>query len=202
MTDMPIRVRNRLQDGVISWQETRSRKNEERQQHADIRRSRMTCSAELPYIPQSQEWVGGAAVSQSGRVQVIEERRTKARLISGDGIRWSAATALLIAVGVILCAFLLADVAGIGNSGRMIDRLNNRIQAVESRNEDLMAELDLSTDSATVCTEAVRMDLISSNGARMIRLTAPQDARITLSSASAAAENADLETRMMSLAGD
>jgi hypothetical protein len=46
------------------------------------------------------------------------------------------------------------------------------------------------------------MDLISSNGAQTIRLTAPQDARITLSSASAAEENADLETRMMSYAGD
>lgn len=202
MTDMSLGVRNRLQDGVINWQETRYRKNEERQQHADIRRSRMTCSADLPGIRQTQDWTGSMDMSPSGRFQVIEERKPKVRMISGEGIRWSAALTILILVSVILCAILLADLAGMGNSGRMITKLNSKIHTVESRNEDLKLELEMSTDSATVCTEAVRMDLISSNGAQTIRLTAPQDARITLSSASAAEENADLETRMMSYAGD
>ena len=202
MTDMSLGVRNRLQDGVINWQETRYRKNEERQQHADIRRSRMTCSADLPGIRQTQDWTGSMDMSPSGRFQVIEERKPKVRMISGEGIRWSAALTILILVSVILCAILLADLAGMGNSGRMITKLNSKIHTVESRNEDLKLELEMSTDSATVCTEAVRMDLISSNGAQTIRLTAPPDARITLSSASAAEENADLETRMMSYAGD
>ena len=202
MTDMSLGVRNRLQDGVINWQEIRYRKNEERQQHADIRRSRMTCSADLPGIRQTQDWTGSMDMSPSGRFQVIEERKPKVRMISGEGIRWRAALTILILVSVILCAILLADLAGMGNSGRMITKLNSKIHTVESRNEDLKLELEMSTDSATVCTEAVRMDLISSNGAQTIRLTAPQDARITLSSASAAEENADLETRMMSYAGD
>ena len=202
MTDMSLGVRNRLQDGVINWQETRYRKNEERQQHADIRRSRMTCSADLPGIRQTQDWTGSMDMSPSGRFQVIEERKPKVRMISGEGIRWSAALTILILVSVVLCAILLADLAGMGNSGRMITKLNSKIHTVESRNEDLKLELEMSTDSATVCTEAVRMDLISSNGAQTIRLTASQDARITLSSASAAEENADLETRMMSYAGD
>lgn len=202
MTDMSLGVRSRLQDGVINWQEIRYRKNEERQQHADIRRSRMTCSADLPEIRQTQDWTGSMAMSPSGRFQVIEERKPKVRIISGDGIRWNAALTILILVSVILCAILLADLAGMGNSGRSIAKLNSKIHAVESKNEDLKLELEMSTDSATVCTGAVRMDLISSNGAQTIRLTAPQDARITLSSASAAEENADLEVRMMSYAGD
>ena len=202
MTDMSLRVRGRLQDGMINWQETRYRKSEERQQHADIRRSRMTCSADLPRIRQAQDWTGGMAVSPSGRFRVIEERQQKVRLISGDGIRWNAALTLLIAISMILCVLLLADLAEIGNSGRMIAKLGNRIQTIERKNEDLKTELEMSTDSATVCTGAVRMDLISSNGAQTIRLTAPQEARITLTSASAAAENADLEVRMMSYAGD
>jgi len=199
---MSIGVRGRLQDGFINWQETRYRKSEERQQHADIRRSRMTCSADLPVIRQIQDWTGGMAMSPSGRLQVVEERQPKVRVISGDGIRWNVALAVLAAVSLVLCAFLLADLAGMGNSGRMITKLNSRIQAVESKNEDLKAELELTTDSATVCTGAVRMDLISSNGAQTIRLTAPQGARFTLTSASEAAENADLEMRMMSYAGD
>lgn len=202
MTDMTIGVRGRLQDGMINWQENRYRKSEERQQHADIRRARMTCSADLPGIRQTQDWTGGMVMSPSGRFQVIEERKPKVRLVSGDGIRWNAALTALILAGVILCIILLGDLAGMGSSGRMIAKLNQKILAVESKNEDLKAELEMSTDSATVCTEAVRMDLISSNGAQTIRLTAPQEARITLSSASAAAENADLEIRMMSYAGD
>ena len=202
MTDMSLGIKGRLQDGVINWQETRYRRSGERQQHADIRRSRMTCSADLPGIRQTQDWTGGMTMSASGRFQVIEERKPKARLISGDGIRWNAALTALILVGVILCAFLLADLAGLGNSGRMIAKLNNKIRTVESKNEDLKLELEMSTDSAVVCTEAVKMDLISSNGAQTIRLTAPGDARYTLSNASAAAENADLEVRMMSYAGD
>ena len=202
MTDMPIRVRGKLQDGVINWQETRYRKSEERQQHADIRRSRMTCSADLPGVRQTQDWTGGMTMTSSGRYRVIEEQQPKIRLISGDGIRWNAAMAVLVVLSLILAAFLLADLAGLGNAGRTAAKLDSRIRAVESKNEDLWAELEMSTDSATVCTGAVKMDLISSNGAQTIRLTAPQEARITLSSASAAAENADLEIRMMSYAGD
>ena len=210
MTDMSLGVRERLQDGMINWQETRYRKSEERQQHADIRRSRMTCSADLPegVMPdgvgkgKTQDWTGGMTMSPSGRFQVIEERKPKLRFISRDGIRWNSALMLLIIVGVILCGVLLADLAGMGNAGRTIAKLNHKISAIESKNEDLKLELELSTDSATVCTGAVRMDLISSNGAQTIRLTAPQEASITLSSASAAAENADLEVRMMSYAGD
>ena len=202
MTGMSLGVRGRLQDNMINWQETRYRKSEERQQHADIRRSRMTCSADLPVIRQTQDWTGSMAMSPSGRFRVIEERRPKVRVISGDGIRWNAALTVLVLVSVILCGILLADLAGMGNSGRMITRLGSRIQAIENKNEDLKLELEMSTDSATVCTGAVRMDLISSNGAQTIRLTAPQNARFTLTSASAAAENADLEMRMMSYAGD
>ena len=202
MTDMSIRVRGRLQDGMINWQETRYRKSEERQQHADIRRSRMTCSADLPNIRQTQDWTGNMTMNPSGRFRVIEERQPKVRVISGDGIRWNAALTILVLVSVILCGILLTDLAAMGNSGRMITRLGSRIQAIGDKNVDLKTELEMSTDSATVCTGAVRMDLISSNGAQTIRLTTPQNARFTLTSASAAAENADLEMRMMSYAGD
>ena len=202
MTDMSFGVRGRLQDGVINWQETRYRKSEERQQHADIRRSRMTCSADLPGIRQRQDWTGGMAMSPSGRFRVIEERKPRIPAVSGDGIRWNVALTVLILASLILCAILLADLAGMGNSGRMIAKLGSRIQTIETRNEELKTELEMCTDSATVCTGAVKMDLISSNGAQTIRLTAPQEARITLTSASEAAENADLEIRMMSYAGD
>ena len=202
MTDMSVRFRNRVQDSMMDWQDTRYRKAGERQQHMDIRRSRMTCSADFPGVRHAQDWTGGIPVSSSGKNPVVGETRQKAQLVSGEGIRRNVAVAALVIAGVILCALLLGDLAGIGTRSRTIGKLNSKITAIESKNENLRLELQLSTGSATVCTEAVKMDLISSNGARTIRLTAPQEAQFTLSTASAAAENADMESRMMSYAGD
>ena len=201
MTDM-ARMRNRLQDRWINWQEERERNDERRQQQTDIRRSRMTCSARLPSYTQAQDWTGSAGVSPSGRFQVIEERRPKVPLISRDGIRWDAALAFLVALGVVLAAFLLADLAGIGTGSRILSKLDTKIAAVEDRNLELREELALSGGSVAVCTEAVKMDLISSNGARTIRITAPEETRMTLTSALQAAENADLEGRMKADLGD
>ena len=200
MTEMTARVRNRLQDGVINWQERRYQREDFRQQQADIHRSRMTCSASLPSFHQTQDWTGG--LSASSRIPVIEETKPKQRLISSDGIRWNAAVTALIIVGVLMLAFLVVDVTSIGAGGRTITKLNSSIRDLETKNERLQAEIDLQAGSSSVCTEAVKLNLISSNGARTIRLTAPVDAQLTFSSAEKAAENADLEGRLTSNAGD
>ena len=200
MTEMTARVRNRLQDGMINWQEKRFLKEDFRQQQADIHRSRMTCSASLPAFHQTQDWIGG--LTPSGRIPVIEEAKPRKRLISSDGIRWDAAIAVLILIGVILGAFLLADLAGIGTGERTISKLSTSIRDLEANNARVQAEIELNSGSASVCTEAVKMNLISSNGARTIRLTAPVNAQLTLSTAAIAAENADLEGRMTAYAGD
>ena len=191
MTDM-ARMRNRLQDNWINWQEERDRRDERRQQQTDIRRARMTCSSRLPTYTQAQDWTSSAGVSPSGRFQVIEESRPKVPLISRDGIRWDAALAFLVVLGVVLAAFLLADLAGIGISSRVLTKLDAKIEAVETRNLELRDELTLS----------VKMDLISSTGARTIRITAPNETRMTLTSALQAEENADLEGRMKAYLGD
>ena len=200
MTEMTARVRNRLQDGLINWQERRFQKDDFRQQQADIHRSRMTCSASLPSFHQTQDWTGG--LTASNRIPVIEEAKPKQRVISSEGIRWDAAIAVLIIAGILLTIFLAADLACIGASGRTISKLNSSIRDLEAKNERTQAEIDLKAGSASVCTEAVKLNLISSNGARTIRLTAPVNAQLTFSTAEKAAENADLEGRMTSYAGD
>ena len=202
MTDMPVRFRNRLEDSWINWQEERSRRDSQRQQQADIRRSRMTCSAQLPSYTQTQDWTNGAGISPSGRFQVIEDCRPKTPVLSREGIRRDAVLVFFSILGVILAAWLLADIAGIGTGSRVLNTLNNKIAVIESRNQELREELELSGGSVAVCTEAVKMDLISSHGARTIRITAPEEARMTLTSASQAAENADLEGRMTAYLGD
>ena len=200
MTEMTARVRNRLQDGVINWQERRFQKTDFRQQQADIPRSRMTCSASLPSFHQTQDWTGG--LTPSGRIPVIEEAKPRKRLISSEGIRWDAAVAALVIIGVLLVVLLTVDLACIGTSSRAVTKLNSSIHDLEAKNERIQAEIDMTTGSASVCTEAIKLNLISSNGARTIRLTAPVNAQLTISTAEHAAENADLEGRMTSNAGD
>jgi len=202
MMNMTANVRNRLQDGVINIRENRRRTEDFRQQQADIRRSRMTCSARLPSFQQTQDWTGSIGTCPGAKLGFIEEKKQKKPILSRDGIRWDAAMAALIVAAVLLTGILLADLAGIGTGSRMIGKLKDKIESVENRNDQLQQEIDLYYGSASVCAEAVKMDLISSNGARKIRLTAPIDARMTLSSATKAAENADLEGRMSSNAGD
>jgi hypothetical protein len=123
-------------------------------------------------------------------------------VISSEGIRWDVAITALIIIGVLLTVLLAADLACIGSGGRVITKLNSSIRDLETKNERIQAEIDLTTGSASVCTEAVKLNLISSNGARTIRLTAPVKAQLTVSTAEKAAENADLEGRMTSNAGD
>ena len=200
MTEMTARVRERLQDRVIDWQERRFERQDFRQQHADIHRSRMTCSPSMDSFRQTQDWTW--SMTQSGRVQVIEEAKPRKSLISEEGIRWDAALTALILAGILFAILLLADVATIGTGGQTIRKLNASITELESRNEHLQAEIKQNTDSASVRTEAIKLNLISSNGAETIRLTAPINAMLTLSTADKAAENAELEGRMTSYAGD
>ena len=200
MTEITARVRNRLQDGVINWQEKRFQKESFRQQQADIHRSRMTCSASLPSFHQTQDWTGG--LTDSGRHPVIEEAKPRKRLISADGIRWDAALTALVLIGILLTVILVVDVAGIGTSSRMIGKLNTSIRDLENKNSQVQAEIEMSASGASVRTEAVKLNLISSNGAKTIRITASVNAYLTLSTAAQAEENAELEGRMTSLAGD
>ena len=200
MTEMTARVRDRLQDGLINWQERRFQKTDFRQQQADIHRSRMTCSASLPSFHQTQDWTGG--LSASKRIPVIEETRPRQRLISSEGIRWNAAITALVIIGLVLAVILAADLASIGNSGRTITKLNSSIRELQARNERTQAEIDMQANDSSICTEAIKLNLISSNGARTIRLTAPANTQLTFSTAEKAAENADLEVRLTANSGD
>ncbi len=202
MSEMTARIRNRVQDKVIDWQERRYEKDSFRQQHADIHRSRMTCSETLRSFHQTQDWTGG--MTASGRIPAIEETKPKQRVVSAEGIRWDAAVTALVLIGVLLLILLAGDFVGIGLGTREIRKLNTSIAGMEAKNEDLQAQLAENTSGTSVRTQAVELNLISSYGARTIRLTVPEaeGTQMTLSTAAAAAENADIEVRMTAYAGD
>ena len=198
MMEMPIRARRRLEDVAVTWQERRTRSEDMRQQQADIRRQRMTVSDRIPSIHQTQDWTGSMEMSPSGRFQVIEEPTQRQRLFVKDGIRWDAAWIAIIAVCVILAGILLADLAGIGRSMKSISKLNSRIEMLGNKNGQLQNQLELSTDDLSVCTEAVKLNLIASGGATVVRLTAPENATLMLT----ASANTQANPQTGNTAGD
>lgn len=198
MMEMPIRARRRLEDVAVTWQERRTRSEDMRQQQADIRRRRMTVSDRIPSIHQTQDWTGSMEMSPSGRFQVIEEPTQRQRLFVKDGIRWDAAWIAIVAVCAILAGILLADLAGIGRSMKSISKLNSRIEVLGSKNGQLQNQLELSTDDLSVCTEAVKLNLIASGGATVVRLTAPENATLMLT----ASANTQANPQTGNTAGD
>ena len=114
-------------------------------------------------------------MSPSGRFRVIEEAHSRQKLFSGEGIRWDAAWILIAAVIILCAAVLLADVAGIGLGSRTIVRLDSKIADQGRRNDALKLELEANSGDVTICTEAVKLDMIYGFGASTIRLTVPHE---------------------------
>ncbi len=145
-------------------------------------RKRMTVSGRAGEMSfrNTQDWTGGMGVSPSERFRVIEEPTGPQPLISRSGIRTSAARWLLGILTACLLIVLIGEVAALGSGKIAIQRLTTRIGSVEEKNEELRRQLAASGGDISVCTEAVKLNLISSSGARTYRLTAPQGARMTL----------------------
>ena len=120
-------------------------------------------------------------ISPSGRFQVVENNGTKARLFSPEGIRWKTAWVIIAAVGILCLAILLADLVKIGTSSRSLAKVATKISVMSGKNEQLQTRIAANEGDISVCTEAVKLNLVSGNGVRAIVLTAPQDANITIS---------------------
>ena len=148
-----------------------------RVRESGMNRARMTCSDRLRQ-PNGQDWSGSVGMSPSGRFQVVETP-VRTPWISREGIRMDAAKRILIAFALILASLLLVQMAAIGTSASQIRRLDKDIKLKEEKKEQLEAEIAAASGELSVCTEAVKFDLISSNGAKPIMLTVPQSAEVT-----------------------
>lgn len=196
MTGASIRTgRRRMQDAAVRWQEFQDRLDR-RQQPADSRRKRFSCADSLKDYQQAQDWTGQMGLSPSGRFQVIEEKQKRVPLVSREGLQWRFGWAVLTACAVLMAVILLGDVFAIGNSERTIGRLNNRIELISAKNEQLASQLDISAGDITVCTEAVKLNLISAYGASTVRLDAPQGANLTLAANAAQGQGARIASAM------
>ena len=175
MLEMPIRTGRRLQDAARQLREGVARRTNERQQVNSLHRQRMTCSDSVHSFTHTQDWMSGMSMSPSGRFRVVEEAQPRKRLLSREGIRRDAAWIILGIVTVLCAAVLLADLAGLGLGTRSISRLDSKIADLSRRNEAMRQELTVSAGDVSVCTEAVKLNLISGYGANTVRLTAPRE---------------------------
>ena len=201
MLDMPIRAGRKLQDAAANLREGFSRRADERQQVNSLHRQRMTCSDSLRFT-NTQDWTEGMEMSPSGRFRVVENSRERNPVVTRDSIRWDAAVAVIIILTVLVFGTILADVAGIGISSKNITRLNSKIENISQKNDALRTQLMTSSGDVSVCTEAVKLNLIASGGATTISLTAPVNATLQFSAAAETQTQEIPGDRLASIMGD
>ena len=195
-------VDRRVQDVRRKAWETMDRVDRDRQQHADLRRDRMTCSSGLRNLSQTQDWTRTMSESPSGRFRVVEQKRDRTPLLTKETVRWDIACTILLIAGILFLGWLLADVATIGISSRNIGNLNSKITLLERKNDDLNMKLSFSSGDVSVCTEAVKLNLISSGGAQTFVLTAPENANLTFATDRRPAQEDLPDGRLTSMRGD
>ena len=175
-----------------------------RKPEAMPRRQRITVADHLdsPSFRNTQDWTGGLGISPSGWFRVIEDRRHKERSFTRQGIRRDRARIILIALAALMAVILLVELASIGAGQLRIQKLNSRLTAMEERNEALRAALTLSGGDISVCTEAVKLNLVSSSGVRPISLTAPTGAKMVLVEADGKKETGEMRASATGMQGD
>ena len=174
MMEMPIRTGRTLRGAASRVRRGIDRSFNDRQQVNSMHRPRMSCADSMRTFTNTQDWTNSLGMSPSGRFRVVEEAKPKQKFFSREGIRWDAAWIALAAVAILCAAILLADVAGMGLGTRSIGRLGNKIEDQTRVNEQMKQELALNAGEVSVCTEAVKLNLISGSAAQTIHLTAPQ----------------------------
>ncbi len=171
---------------------------------AKPQRQRFTEAAHLETasFPQRQDWTGSMGMSPSGRYRVIEKGETRVMPISRKGIRPDWGRTILVLLAIALIGIALFEAAAMGVSSLNIRKLNSQIASVEERNDNLRSALARSSGDISVCTEAVKMNLVSSNGVRPIPLTAPEGARMVLTETRSSMENEEIRASVTGTQGD
>ena len=150
---------------------------------------------------QTQDWTCGVGESPSGRFRVVEKDSRK-KPVSREGIRKDLGRAGLIILAAALVMTLVVEAAAIGITRLSVRKLDTPIEAMEARNEELRETLERSSVDISVCTEAVKMNLVSAGGVTPILLTAPEGARMVLTQTQAETENADIRASAAGTQGD
>ena len=157
-------------------------RNENRQVQSSARRERMSVNRSVPEerFRNTQDWTTTMGMSPSGRYEVFGETKKQEKPITWSSVRWSWATAVICLAAVVMIAVLLADIGMIGDTSKQIRSISTKMERVEEKNGQLENELYALANDVSICTEAVKLNLVSSNGATAIALTVPYGATTTL----------------------
>ncbi len=96
-----------------------------------------------------------------------------------DGMKATAALVALALLTATLAMTYIVARSRLNEASKGIDSARMAIQQVTSRNDDLQRDLAEREADVQVSMKAVKMGMISSRGANMIYLTAPENAVIT-----------------------
>lgn len=167
------------------------------------RRERITTRPGLEFssFRNTQNWADGMGVSPSGRFRVVEEPRDRKKAVSREGIREDWAKLLIWILAAAILTAVLAMAASIGSSSLRIRKLETRMEAAQARNLELKGELAALGGDVSVCTKAVELNMISSNGAPTIQLEAPTAATMLLVETGGASATEEPELRASAQGG-
>ncbi|MBR2824367.1 MAG: hypothetical protein IKE24_11860 [Clostridia bacterium] len=188
------RIRRSVRFAQVEPQRTPAAPQRQRFTEADHLRDRS--------FQNTQDWTGSMGLSPSGRFRVLEKGEKKEKPLTRRGIRKDWGRAALIVLAAVMTTVILVETAHLGLGQINIRKLNERIASMEVRNEELRETLARSSGDISVCTEAVKMNLVSSNGVRPIPLTAPTDARMVPTEQAVTTERGDIKASATGTQGD
>ena len=87
--------------------------------------------------PQVQDWTQGLRCSGYGRRSVIDDRTSRLKPISSDGIRGDVSLLVILVAAVVFLAFLAVDLSDLDRVNSSISSLSRQIESVESSNSFL-----------------------------------------------------------------
>ncbi|MCQ2457417.1 MAG: hypothetical protein MJ142_01655 [Clostridia bacterium] len=164
-------------------------------QEADVRRERISCrSDKVDAMFRDDNWRKYTVdTANTGRNPVVTDRNA-GKVFSRNGVRWSIGAWAISTLAAILAIILIADIAGIGYQKKEKETLEKKIAAVSASNSEMSTQLAQEATDASICMNAVNLNLVSSRTIEVIRLTVPDDATLFLRTANSSLDTAGLAT--------
>lgn len=114
------------------------------------------------------------------RHPVTVQQPEKTSVFSAQGIRWDAASALLLVILAIFGLLLVFEGGNMIATQKRVEELQAEYDRVIASNQEMEANLSRQTNASTIGYQAVNVGLISTTGAKPISLTVPEEAMMTM----------------------
>lgn len=120
--------------------------------------------------PQVQHWTQGLRSAGYGRRSVIDNRASRLKPFSADGIRGDVSLLIILVAAVVFLAFLVLDFSALDRVNSSISHLSRQIESVESSNSFLQEDYRINSGTPLIPNPAV---YVSAGSIPAIRITVP-----------------------------